>query len=59
MSVFKGQDRAWISCDGVEGLCFVCQQGSVEYAELSDKQPEISHYSPEVNNYQDLPVPVD
>lgn len=33
--------------------------GSVEYAELNGEQPEINHCSPEVNNYQDLPVPVD
>ncbi|KAK2815612.1 hypothetical protein Q5P01_026079 [Channa striata] len=33
--------------------------GSVQYAELNSEQPEISHYSPEVNSYQDLPVPVD
>ncbi|XP_035515939.1 platelet endothelial cell adhesion molecule isoform X2 [Morone saxatilis] len=33
--------------------------GSVEYAELNSEQPEINHYHQEVNNYQDLPVPVD
>ncbi|XP_036965626.1 platelet endothelial cell adhesion molecule isoform X2 [Acanthopagrus latus] len=33
--------------------------GSVEYAELNGEQPEISHYHPEVNNFQDLPMPVD
>ncbi|KAK2919465.1 hypothetical protein Q8A73_003836 [Channa argus] len=33
--------------------------GSVEYAELNGEQPEINHYSPEVKDYQDLPVPVD
>nr|XP_046258529.1 platelet endothelial cell adhesion molecule isoform X3 [Scatophagus argus] len=34
-------------------------QGSVEYAELNGDQPEINHYHPERNSYQDLPVPVD
>lgn len=33
--------------------------GSVEYAELNAEQLEISHTSPEVNNHQNLPVPVD
>ncbi|XP_041820625.1 platelet endothelial cell adhesion molecule isoform X4 [Chelmon rostratus] len=33
--------------------------GSVEYAELNGEQPEADHYYPEVNNYQDLPAPVD
>ncbi|XP_034393347.1 platelet endothelial cell adhesion molecule isoform X2 [Cyclopterus lumpus] len=33
--------------------------GSVEYAELSSEQPEINSYCLEVNNHQDLPVPVD
>ncbi|XP_073330765.1 platelet endothelial cell adhesion molecule isoform X2 [Pagrus major] len=33
--------------------------GSVEYAELNGEQPEINHYYPEVNNFQDLPMPVD
>lgn len=40
------------------GSAFVCQQGSVEYAELNGEQPEINHYHADVNNYQDLPVPV-
>ncbi|CAJ1053095.1 platelet endothelial cell adhesion molecule isoform X2 [Xyrichtys novacula] len=33
--------------------------GSVEYAELNSEQPDTSHFSPEINNYQDLPEPVD
>ncbi|XP_034542939.1 platelet endothelial cell adhesion molecule isoform X2 [Notolabrus celidotus] len=33
--------------------------GSVEYAELNSEQPEINHYSTDVNNYHDLPEPVD
>ncbi|KAG7238230.1 hypothetical protein INR49_031145 [Caranx melampygus] len=33
--------------------------GSVEYAELNGDRPETGHHLPEVNNYQDLPVPVD
>ncbi|XP_054460964.1 platelet endothelial cell adhesion molecule isoform X2 [Anoplopoma fimbria] len=33
--------------------------GSVEYAELNSEQPEINSYRLEVNNHQDLPVPVD
>ncbi|KAM7418466.1 hypothetical protein PAMA_015877 [Pampus argenteus] len=33
--------------------------GSVEYAELNGEQHEINHCGPEVNDYQDLPVPVD
>ncbi|KAM6941454.1 platelet endothelial cell adhesion molecule isoform 2-T2 [Lycodopsis pacificus] len=33
--------------------------GSVEYAELNSEQPEINSYGLEVNNHQDLPVPVD
>lgn len=39
-------------------LC-VCQQGSVEYAELNGEHPEINHYRPEVNSFHDLPEPVD
>ncbi|XP_031723034.1 platelet endothelial cell adhesion molecule isoform X3 [Anarrhichthys ocellatus] len=34
-------------------------QGSVEYAELNSEQPEINSCGLEVNNHQDLPVPVD
>ncbi|XP_068583098.1 LOW QUALITY PROTEIN: platelet endothelial cell adhesion molecule [Cebidichthys violaceus] len=34
-------------------------QGSVEYAELNSEHPEINSYGLEVNNHQDLPVPVD
>jgi len=40
-------------------LCFVCLQGSVEYADLNGEQPETGQYHPESNNYPDLPVPVD
>ncbi|XP_026159791.1 platelet endothelial cell adhesion molecule isoform X3 [Mastacembelus armatus] len=34
-------------------------QGSVEYTALNGEQPEINHYHPNINSYQDLPVPVD
>ncbi|KAM9363447.1 platelet endothelial cell adhesion molecule isoform 4-T4 [Symphorus nematophorus] len=33
-------------------------QGSVEYAALNGDQPEINHFHPEINSYQDLPEPV-
>ena len=40
-------------------LMALCQQGSVEYAELNGDRPEISLHLPEANDPQDLPVPVD
>lgn len=53
---FKYYNNKWIS----RLMALLCvQQGSVEYAELNGEQPEADHYYPEVNNYQDLPAPVD
>ncbi|XP_067354497.1 platelet endothelial cell adhesion molecule isoform X4 [Channa argus] len=45
--------------DPARGAADPRDYGSVEYAELNGEQPEINHYSPEVKDYQDLPVPVD
>ncbi|XP_071360447.1 platelet endothelial cell adhesion molecule isoform X2 [Trachinotus anak] len=45
--------------DAARGVAGHHDYGSVEYAELNGERPEISHHLSEVNNYQDLPVPVD
>ncbi|XP_062293867.1 platelet endothelial cell adhesion molecule isoform X4 [Scomber scombrus] len=45
--------------DSAQGATDPHDYGSVEYAELNGEKPEINHSYTEVNNYQDLPVPVD
>ncbi|XP_049427454.1 platelet endothelial cell adhesion molecule isoform X3 [Epinephelus fuscoguttatus] len=56
----KGTDTVYSELqNSPHGAADHLDYGSVEYAELNSEQPEINHYHLEVNNHQDLPVPLD